>query len=73
MTSKDGYQWTAQTGLIQGVPTIGFIQPQSNIKEEDALYDVIIIGAGYTALTAARDTTTSGLSATSHFLTKCEG
>lgn len=61
MTSKDGYQWTERTGLVQGVPTIGLIQPPSNIKEENALYDVIIIGAGYTALTAARDTTTSGV------------
>jgi len=61
MTSRDGYQWTEHDGLVQGVPSIGVIQPPSNIKEENAIYDVIIIGAGYSALTAARDTTTSGM------------
>ncbi|KAF8864916.1 amine oxidase [Acephala macrosclerotiorum] len=61
MNSKDGYQWTEQEGLTQGVPSIGLIQPPSNITEGKAVYDVIIVGAGYTALTAARDATISGL------------
>jgi hypothetical protein len=61
MNSKDGYQWTEKEGLTRGVPTIGLIQPPSNSTGEGTLYDVIIIGAGYTALTAARDATTSGV------------
>ncbi|KAH8587350.1 hypothetical protein B0O99DRAFT_400695 [Bisporella sp. PMI_857] len=61
MTSKDGYQWTETQGLLQGVPSIGLIHPPSNTTGENTIYDVIIIGAGYAALTAARDATTSGL------------
>jgi hypothetical protein len=60
MNSKDGYQWTEEEGLIQGVPTIGLIQPSANCTGEEIIYDIIIIGAGYTALTAARDATASG-------------
>jgi hypothetical protein len=59
MHSKDGYRWTEKEGLVQGVPTIGLILPPSNVKN-DTVYDVIIIGAGYSALTAARDATISG-------------
>lgn len=62
MTSKDGYQWTEQEGLRKGVPTIGLIQPPTNIRSKDQVFDVIIVGAGYTALTAARDATVSGKS-----------
>lgn len=62
MATRDGYQWTAENGLTQGVPTIGLIQPPFNTAGEDRKYDVIVIGAGYAALTAARDATTSGRS-----------
>jgi NADPH-dependent 2,4-dienoyl-CoA reductase/sulfur reductase-like enzyme len=61
MNSKDGYQWTDREGLTKGVPTIGLIQPPSNTTGEDAIYDVIVVGAGYSALTAARDATASGM------------
>ncbi len=61
MTSKDGFQWTKAEGLRQGVPSIGVISPESNISSSNAAYDVVIIGAGYTALTAARDVTLSGM------------
>lgn len=60
MYSKDGYRWTEKEGLVQGVPTIGLIQPPSNVGNNDTVYDVIIVGAGYSALTAARDATVSG-------------
>ncbi|KAH7389190.1 putative polyamine oxidase [Cadophora sp. MPI-SDFR-AT-0126] len=59
--SRDGYQWTATTGLTPGVPTIGLIEPSFNTKGQDQTYDLIIVGAGYAALTAARDATLSGL------------
>lgn len=60
--SRDGYQWTAGAGLTKGVPTIGLIEPSSNTTGQDEIYDLIVVGAGYAALTAARDATTSGMS-----------
>ena len=60
MTSKDGYQWTEEGGLTQGVPSIGVIQPAFNTTGDQLVYDIIVIGAGYAALTAARDATTTG-------------
>jgi len=60
VNSKDGFSWTKAGGLVQGVPTIGLIQPPASHLKEGVTYDVIVIGAGYTALTAARDATVSG-------------
>lgn len=59
--SRDGYQWTAADGLQAGIPSIAVIQPSSNIATGDDIFDVLVIGAGYSGLTAVRDTTTSGL------------
>jgi NADPH-dependent 2,4-dienoyl-CoA reductase/sulfur reductase-like enzyme len=61
MTSKDGYQWTETTGLVKGVPSIGVIQPPTHIENEREHYDVIVVGAGYCGLTAARDAAVSGM------------
>jgi hypothetical protein len=66
MNSKDGFQWTEKDELTKGIPTIGLIRPSSNTTADNAVYDVIIIGAGYTALTAARDATTSGMLTIAH-------
>jgi phytoene dehydrogenase-like protein len=60
--SCDGYQWTLKEGLKAGLPCIGVIQPNSNVEITSHIYDVLVIGAGYTGLTAARDSATSGLS-----------
>jgi NADPH-dependent 2,4-dienoyl-CoA reductase/sulfur reductase-like enzyme len=60
MTSKDGYSWTKAQGLRAGVPSIGVIEPPSNIKSTDTVYDVIVVGAGYCGLTAARDASLAG-------------
>ena len=60
MNSKDGFEWTEREGLRQGVPSIGLILPASNLSSSADVFDVIVIGAGYAALTAARDATTSG-------------
>jgi heterodisulfide reductase subunit A-like polyferredoxin len=59
--SRDGYQWTANDGLRQGIPSIGVIQPTSNLRATKELFDVLVIGAGYSGLTASRDMATSGL------------
>ncbi|KAJ9645050.1 hypothetical protein H2199_003054 [Coniosporium tulheliwenetii] len=61
MTSRDGWSWTKSGGLKQGVPSIGVIQPATIISSTEVFYDVIIVGAGYTGLTAARDASVSGL------------
>lgn len=63
MTSRDGYQWTKATGLVKGVPSIGVIDPPSNIESQTSnKFDVIIVGAGYAGLTAVRDATLAGMS-----------
>ncbi|KAH4068430.1 amine oxidase [Parastagonospora nodorum] len=61
MTSRDGYCWTPEDGLKAGVPSLGVISPASNISSSEVLYDVIVIGAGYCGLTAARNATIAGL------------
>ncbi|KAH8725195.1 hypothetical protein GQ44DRAFT_681492 [Phaeosphaeriaceae sp. PMI808] len=61
MTSRDGYSWTPQDGLKAGVPTLGLITPPSNLDSTEVLYDVIVIGAGYCGLTAARNAALEGL------------
>ncbi|KAJ3543614.1 hypothetical protein NM208_g3486 [Fusarium decemcellulare] len=57
--SRDGHHWTPSGGLQAGLPSIGVIQPPSN-KTTDKVHDVVIIGAGYTGLIAARDLGTAG-------------
>lgn len=61
MTSRDGFQWTPESGLSQGVPSIGVISPATNITSAAALWDVVIVGAGYTGLTATRDVCLAGM------------
>lgn len=38
------------------------IEPSRKIQHADDAFDVIVIGAGYTGLTAARDASTNGSS-----------
>lgn len=61
MTSRDGFQWTPETGLVQGVPSIGVISPPTNITSEPGQFDVIVVGAGYSGLTASRDACLAGM------------
>jgi len=56
--SKEGWAWTPQSGLQPGIPSVGVILPQRDIQSTQ--HDVIVIGAGYTGLTAARDLTITG-------------
>ncbi|KAJ5390796.1 uncharacterized protein N7496_001864 [Penicillium cataractarum] len=61
MTSRDGFQWTPEEGLAQGVPSIGVISPPTNITSGAKPWDVIVVGAGYSGLTATRDLCVAGL------------
>lgn len=62
MTSRDGYSWTRASGLKQGVPSIGVISPPTNVSSpSESRYDVIVIGAGYCGLSAARNAAIEGL------------
>ncbi|KAK7192104.1 hypothetical protein DPSP01_009766 [Paraphaeosphaeria sporulosa] len=61
MTSRDGFTWTPSDGLNPGVPSLGVISPSSNISSTQVEYDVIVIGAGYCGLTAARNAALDGL------------
>lgn len=62
MTSKDGYVWTESSGVQNGVPSIGAIQPISKLSDSETDFDVIVVGGGYCGLTAARDASVSGMS-----------
>lgn len=62
MSSRDGYSWTAKDGLRAGLPSIGVISPPTNITSSGLHYDVIVVGAGYCGLTAARNAALEGLS-----------
>lgn len=59
--SADGYQWTPQGGAEQGLPTLGVIKPATNVNSSQQVYDVIVVGAGYAGLTAARNAARTGL------------
>jgi NADPH-dependent 2,4-dienoyl-CoA reductase/sulfur reductase-like enzyme len=61
MTSRDGFQWTPEEGLAQGIPSIGVISPPTNIMSGSKPCDVIVVGAGYSGLTAARDLCVAGM------------
>ncbi|KAF7595593.1 hypothetical protein BBP40_005629 [Aspergillus hancockii] len=61
MTSRDGYQWTAEAGLAQGLPSISVISPPTNLSSATDDWDVIVVGAGYSGLTASRDVCIAGL------------
>jgi monoamine oxidase len=58
LRSKEGFQWTESTGLQAGIPCVGTIDPPHSITNNE--HDVIVLGAGYAGLTAARDLATTG-------------
>ncbi|KAL5360625.1 amine oxidase [Aspergillus floccosus] len=55
--SKDGHVYTKRYGLVGGLNTYAVIQPDRKVRsvDEDNVWEVIIIGAGYAGLVAARD------------------
>ncbi|KAL4799627.1 hypothetical protein BDV19DRAFT_400808 [Aspergillus venezuelensis] len=61
--TKEGHVWSAKDGSSTGMPCIGAINPpQSYPRGPSEVFDVIVIGAGYTGLVATRDLTTQGYS-----------
>lgn len=60
MSTREGYQWTEKGGLQAGLPCLGSVEPKINAASESVVYDAIVVGAGYTGLTAARDLTATG-------------
>ncbi|GAA5855725.1 hypothetical protein JCM8547_001659 [Rhodosporidiobolus lusitaniae] len=63
-SSKEGYRYVASSAqLSQGLASEGVIVPPVDVRTPPGgQYDVIVVGAGYAALTAARDSALSGLS-----------
>ncbi|KAI1362304.1 amine oxidase [Xylaria arbuscula] len=62
--TRDGHSWTPQDGLKQGqFSCVGVVSPPSHVKAPAGFtYDVLILGAGYAGLSAARDLTNAGRS-----------
>lgn len=60
--SHDGYIYTKKDGLVGGLITYAVIEPESRIHEvgTDAPWEVVVIGAGYSGLIAARDLVKAG-------------
>ncbi|KIX95103.1 uncharacterized protein Z520_09019 [Fonsecaea multimorphosa CBS 102226] len=59
--SREGWHWTPTSGLQAGIPSVAVVEPSRMIQHSEVVLDVIVIGAGYAGLTAARDTSTAGL------------
>lgn len=57
--TSDGYTWTSTSGVVPGLECEAYVSPQRSGARESHLYDVIVVGAGYAGLAAARDLATS--------------
>ncbi|KAJ0421680.1 hypothetical protein BJY00DRAFT_300814 [Aspergillus carlsbadensis] len=61
-TTRDGYTWTPESGITSGnLETDAVIVPPRSLSGT-AVYDAIVIGAGYAGLLAVRDLTLQGFS-----------
>lgn len=57
-TSREGFHYKNDT-VVEGLYTEAAIQSSKNLRQ---FYDVIVIGAGFTGLSAARDLSSAGKS-----------
>ncbi|KAI9150863.1 putative monoamine oxidase N [Paramyrothecium foliicola] len=57
--TSDGYTWEEATGIYSGLETDAVVVPQRSILSANKTYDVVVIGAGYAGLCAARNLTAS--------------
>lgn len=73
--TDDGYTWTPDTGVTAGgLECDAVITPRRSVPATATLYDVIVIGAGYAGLMAARDLTALGMfcnQSISIFINRC--
>ncbi|KAF5586874.1 monoamine oxidase N [Fusarium subglutinans] len=53
--TKDGHVWEPHTGFQKGLESDAVISPQRSVSSTSKVFDVIVIGAGYAGLAAARD------------------
>lgn len=53
--TKDGHIWEPSTGFQKGLESDAVVSPQRSVTSTNKVYDVIVIGAGYAGLAAARD------------------
>lgn len=60
VNTREGFQWTPTSGLQPALPCLGVIEPAERIDGSTEIFDAIVVGAGYTGLTAARDMAVSG-------------
>lgn len=61
--TAEGHEYEVGDGISHGLPCDGAITPASNMAQgASKTFDAIIIGAGFTGLTAARDLTLAGKS-----------
>jgi NADPH-dependent 2,4-dienoyl-CoA reductase/sulfur reductase-like enzyme len=60
--SNEGHTYTTKDGLVGGLHTYAVIQPDSKVHlaDNDNVWEVIVIGAGYAGLVAARDLVKAG-------------
>lgn len=59
--TTEGYHWTPQTGMQEGVLRCkGVVEPPCRLDNSFLDYDVIVIGAGYAGLMAARELVQKG-------------
>jgi NADPH-dependent 2,4-dienoyl-CoA reductase/sulfur reductase-like enzyme len=61
MKTSEGLHYDSSHGVTSGLPCEGVIIPATYGANPDILYDVVIVGAGFAGLIAARDLAHRGL------------